>query len=151
MGRFNIVLALVLCLIIAVFASANSQPVEVNYLYGVVETSAVLIILGSAALGALAVFIFGLFKNIVVKLQLRALNQEIKNLQEKLQITKKERDTFLAQVGRLQGTLVARERESPGSHQETDLSAGDKGSFSPSGNNIGAQQRQQQAGEAKEC
>ena len=83
MGRFNIVLALVLCLIIAVFASANSQPVEVNYLYGVVETSAVLIILGSAALGALAVFIFGLFKNIVVKLQLRALNQEIKNLQEK--------------------------------------------------------------------
>lgn len=151
MGRFNIILALIFCLIIAVFASANSQPVEVNYLYGVVETSAVLVILGSAVLGALAVFIFGLFKNIMVKLQLRALNQEIKNLQERLQITAKERDTFRAQAGRLQGTSATGEQEKPGGHKETDSwEVGESGYF-PSGDNVCSGERQQQSGEVKEC
>jgi putative membrane protein len=150
-GRLNIIFALVLCLIIAVFASANSQPVEVNYLYGVVETSAVLVILGSAVLGALAVFIFGLFKNIMIKLQIRALNQEIKNLQEKLQITKKERDTFLAQVGRLQETSAAGEQESQGGQKETDPWAADESGHFLSGGNVDSKKRQRQAGETKEC
>lgn len=151
MARFNIFLALVFCLFIAVFASANSRLVEINYFYGVVEISAVLVILGSAVLGASVVFIFGLYKNIKVKLQLRALNQEIKNLQEKLIITVKERDTFLAQVGRLQEVSAAREQEGQGGPKEAGMMMADGAESCFFSKNAGWGKNQQQAEEENEC
>jgi putative membrane protein len=154
MGRFNVLLALIFCLIIAVFALANNQPMEINYLYGSVELSAVLVILGSAALGALAIFIFGLFKNIQVRLKLRSLRHEIKNLLEKLQIAEKERDTFLAQVGRLQEASAAFKQVNHADYKEAGVTMTDEGNLPLSGKTAGqggAQgDNQQQAEEERE-
>jgi putative membrane protein len=107
MNRFFAVLAFIFCLLLAIFALANNQVVEINYLYNSIEISAVLVILGSALLGALIVFVFGLVKNIQGRLKLRAFRHEVKNLEERLQIIERERDSLLVQVGHLQEASAA--------------------------------------------
>ena len=154
MGRFNVVLALIFCLLIAVFALANNQMVEINYLYGSVELSAVLVILGSAALGALVVFILGLVKNIQGRLKLRTLRHEIKDLRGKLQIMEKERDSLLIQVGRLQEASAAFKQEEHARSKEAGVAITDKGNFTLPEKTAGQEEvqgdNQQRAEEEKE-
>ncbi|HEX6988385.1 MAG TPA: LapA family protein, partial [Bacillota bacterium] len=50
---FNLLLALLFALLIAIFAAQNAQPVEVRFLSWTWVTSLVLVIVGSAALGVL--------------------------------------------------------------------------------------------------
>ncbi len=142
MGRFNVVLALIFCLLLAVFALANNQMVEINYLYGSVELSAVLVILGSAALGALVVFILGLVKNIQGRLKLRTLRHEIKDLQGKLQIIEKERDSLLAQVGRLQEANAALQQLNPADYEEAGAARTAEHNLSFSGKTAGQAEAQ---------
>jgi len=102
MSQLCVLLALVLSLVIALLAIANNQPVALNYLYGSKEVSTVVVILGSAILGALTTFILGLFGIIKKRLQLRGLRNEVKMLKEKLQSLEGERDALLLQISQLQ-------------------------------------------------
>lgn len=105
MGQLAVLLALVFSLVIAVLAIANNQPVEINYLFGRSELSAVVIILGSAVLGALVIFILSIYGNVKKSLQLRNMRNELKNLQEKIQSLQRERDLLLANIGKLEESL----------------------------------------------
>jgi putative membrane protein len=82
---FKLVLALICALLIAVFAVQNAIAVAVSFLAWRFETSLVLIILGSAALGAVAVFLLGTLGLIKQKRDLREAAQRIQQLESELE------------------------------------------------------------------
>ena len=84
---WKFVLALVFALIVAVFALQNAAPVEISFLTMELSISQALIILVSAAFGALAVLLLSLVRWIKCKTKIisqtktiGALEQEIKQL-----------------------------------------------------------------------
>ncbi|MGI6604322.1 MAG: LapA family protein [Firmicutes bacterium] len=79
-----LVLALVCALLVAVFAVQNSVPVAVTFLTWRFEMSLVLVILGSAALGAVAVFLLAMLRLMRQGRLLREANQKARRLQDEL-------------------------------------------------------------------
>lgn len=84
-------LALVFSLFVAVFAVQNALPVTVALLYWSCQTSLVIVILGSATFGALAIFPLALFMQLKSRWALQKARQrqdelevQIKTLQESL-------------------------------------------------------------------
>ncbi len=81
-NQWSVIVALLFSLLVALFAILNTEIVTINLLFRTVEISAVLIILGSAAAGALIVVFFSLVRNVQITLEMRKLKKEIKKLQE---------------------------------------------------------------------
>ncbi len=144
MSQFGVILALIFSLIIAIFAIANNQPIEVNYLYGKAEVSAIVVILGAAILGALVIFLLSMFRQIRISFQIRNLRNEVENYKNKTTELEKERERLLAQVEQLselsaggpmavtgeqdkEGGIPARDfqesEESPGDHEAPQVDA----------------------------
>ena len=71
MSMFYLVLALLFSMFVAAVAMTNSTNVTVYYLFGHAQLSLIVLILGSACAGALAMGFFGLFRNIRTHLKLR--------------------------------------------------------------------------------
>ncbi|WP_062237167.1 LapA family protein [Fictibacillus sp. FJAT-27399] len=67
---------LLFAVLIAVFAVVNGNNVEFNYIFGSVKWPLVLIILGSAAIGGLAVGLLGFIKIIQLKNAVKRLERE---------------------------------------------------------------------------
>lgn len=67
---------LLFAVLIAVFAVVNGNDVEFNYIFGSVQWPLVLIILGSAAIGGLAVGLLGFIKIIQLRNQVKRLERE---------------------------------------------------------------------------
>ena len=68
----------------AIFAIVNNELVPVNFLFGSVEISAVLLILGSAAAGAIIMTFLSLVRHVRVGFEVRDLKKKIKHLEEDL-------------------------------------------------------------------
>lgn len=102
MNQFNVILALIFSLVIAIFALANNQPIIVNYLYGKTEISAVIVILGAAILGALTMFLLNIFKQIKTGWRLRNIQGQVNDLTTRVDELTDERDALLMQIGQLQ-------------------------------------------------
>ncbi len=89
MGSFYLILGLVFSLIIAIVALANQETVTVSYIFGRADVSLILLIIGSAAAGALAMGLFSLFRGIrsaiayrQVRRRQEALEKQVKDLEE---------------------------------------------------------------------
>ncbi len=102
MSQLGVILALVFSIFIAIFALANNQPIAINYLVGKTDVSAVLVILGAAFLGALTIFLLGVYRQVKAVLRLRALQGELTELRTQLQAVEQERDSLLLQLGQWQ-------------------------------------------------
>ncbi|GHH99432.1 LapA family protein [Neobacillus kokaensis] len=61
-NQWNLLLALMVILIIAIFSVINVEPVTVNYLFGKAEWPLILVIIGSVILGALFIGLIGMVK-----------------------------------------------------------------------------------------
>ncbi|WHY73977.1 LapA family protein [Fictibacillus enclensis] len=79
-----LIFGLLFALLIAVFAVVNGNDVSFNYIFGTVKWPLVLIILGSAAVGGLAVGFFGILKVVQLRNRVRRLESQLKK-QESLQ------------------------------------------------------------------
>ncbi len=101
MSQFGVILALFFSLIIAIFAIANNQFIEVNYLYGKAEVSAIVVILGAAILGSLAIFLLSMFRQIRISFQIRSLRNEVESYKNKTAEMENERERLLAQIEQL--------------------------------------------------
>ncbi|MDN5345039.1 MAG: hypothetical protein PWQ18_1153 [Clostridia bacterium] len=78
-------LAIFFALLVAVFAVQNAVQVEINFLaWQFRHISLVLVILGSAAFGALVVFLLGAVKQLRQAREIRELRSRCKRLQEDL-------------------------------------------------------------------
>jgi len=83
-----LVASLLFALIVAVFAVQNNTPVDIAFLgWKYSGISLVLVIIGSAASGALIVFLIGLFRQIKLSVenrQLKAANERLRKTIEDL-------------------------------------------------------------------
>lgn len=74
--QWNLILALVFALIVAIFAVVNVEPVQVKYVFGVAEWPLILVILGSALAGGIIVGSVGLFRIFFVQRRLKTSQKE---------------------------------------------------------------------------
>ncbi|MDK2815295.1 MAG: hypothetical protein PWP18_1208 [Thermoanaerobacter sp.] len=81
-GQYYTILALIFAIIVAVFAISNAGPVDISFLYWHYSISQALVILLSAAIGAIIVWIIGLFGQIRYSVTIRGLNIRIKELEK---------------------------------------------------------------------
>ena len=102
MAMLYLVFAFLFSLFIAVVAMANGEVVTVNYLFGQVDLSLIVLILGSATAGALALGSFSLFRGIQTHLQFREARQKQAELQQRVEFLEGERTRLEAEVGRRQ-------------------------------------------------
>lgn len=80
-----LVLALLFAVVVAIFAVQNSEPVHINFLhFQFKQISLVLVILGSAAVGAIVVFFLGMVKQLGLARRVKELEHKNRNLTEEL-------------------------------------------------------------------
>lgn len=80
----NLFFGFFFALIVALFAVQNSSMVAIRVLAWGLETSLVLVIIGSAALGALSVTVVSLPRTIRLRLRLREYEGRIKRLEAEI-------------------------------------------------------------------
>lgn len=77
MVNLILVISLIFALLVAIFAVQNNTPVDISFLgWKYSGISLVLIILGSAVAGAVAVFSLGLVKQFRLKMELRQVKAQ---------------------------------------------------------------------------
>ncbi|MFJ3388481.1 MULTISPECIES: lipopolysaccharide assembly LapA domain-containing protein [unclassified Lysinibacillus] len=75
--QWNLILALIVILIIAVFSVINVDMVTVNYLFGKTEWPLILVIIGSVLLGALLTGLISMMKIYQLQRALKKAGGEI--------------------------------------------------------------------------
>lgn len=84
MFYFTLILSMACIFLITIFAIQNSMIVSVNVFTWNVNTSLVLVILGSALLGFLMAFCLGLYTQFKLRLKLHKTSTQIKKLEQQL-------------------------------------------------------------------
>lgn len=82
------ILALVFALIVGLFALSNSEKVIIDFILTNVEISQALVILISALLGALIVFVIGFIRGMKSRQKIKRLEKEIISLNEENNLMK---------------------------------------------------------------
>jgi len=118
MGSFYLILGLVFSLIIAIIALANNETVVVSYIFGRSEVSLILLILGSAVTGALAMGLFSLFRSIRHALSYRDLRHQKESLQKQLKDLEEENIYLQAALNRAVSVPEEEEVETPAEGSE---------------------------------
>jgi uncharacterized integral membrane protein len=78
--QFSFILSLIFAILVAAFALLNSSTTIINLIFTKVETSQALVILFSAALGALIVYLLNIFRQIKSSMKIKELEKENKRL-----------------------------------------------------------------------
>lgn len=80
-----LILSLLFALIVSVFAVINVEPVEVDYLIGSAHWPLVLVIIGSAFMGAITVMSLSAVRLISLNRKVKKLERENEELKQKVQ------------------------------------------------------------------
>ncbi|MDY0408561.1 lipopolysaccharide assembly LapA domain-containing protein [Virgibacillus soli] len=83
-GQVYIITAIVLTILIAVFAVINVAPVEVNYFFWTTTSPLILVILFSVLMGGVITGAFGMIKVFQLNRQIKTLKKENNMLQQAL-------------------------------------------------------------------
>ncbi|MFC4356043.1 lipopolysaccharide assembly LapA domain-containing protein [Chryseomicrobium palamuruense] len=75
-AQWIILIGLILAIVIAIFAVVNVDAVPVNYLFGEAEWPLILVILGSALLGALVSGLLAMVRSFTLSRKVKALEAE---------------------------------------------------------------------------
>ncbi|WP_431804750.1 LapA family protein [Halobacillus andaensis] len=76
-GQTYFIFALIIAILIAIFAVINVGAVQVNYLFGTGEAPLILVILGSVLMGGLITFSFGAVKFYQMKRENKSLRSQL--------------------------------------------------------------------------
>ncbi len=101
--QIRLILALAFAMVIALFAVQNAATVEVRFLAWHFETTLVIVILASTAVGALVVGLLGFFKQVRLGHQLHGTQGQVGRLQELLAETNREKSRLEAELSALRG------------------------------------------------
>ncbi|MBC8589875.1 LapA family protein [Wansuia hejianensis] len=93
--EFKLIMSLIFAVIVAIFAIQNAGNVEINFLFGKFTISQAVIILGSAVVGALSIFLIGLVKQIKQSKKIKDLNYKIKTLMDEKEALKNKVDNLI--------------------------------------------------------
>ncbi len=113
MGSFYLILGLVFSLIIAIVALANTETVTVSYIFGRAEVSLILLILGSAFVGALVMGLFSLFRSIRSAFAFRELRQNQEAMQKQIIALEEEKLFLKAELNKAISVPEEEEEEKP--------------------------------------
>ncbi|WP_141433835.1 lipopolysaccharide assembly LapA domain-containing protein [Bacillus sp. 03113] len=103
-GQINLIIALLFAIVIALFSILNGNTVKFNYLFGTAQWPLVLIILGSALIGGLAIASFGFVRIIRMRNTISQLKKELD--QKNKQIEQLDTDAYLDGKVNVQNTEV---------------------------------------------
>jgi len=112
-SSFYLILALVLSLVIALVAIANTEPVTVNYIFGRSDVSLIILILGSAFAGALVMGMISLFRGIKTVLAFRQVRQEKEALHKQTKELEEEKIFLQAELNKVLSVSEEQEELSP--------------------------------------
>lgn len=87
--QWRLTFAILFALIIAVFAVVNVKTVPVSYLFGVAHFPLILVILGSALIGALSLLLFGIVFQVRVIREKRNLERQLAAANQQLELIEK--------------------------------------------------------------
>lgn len=79
-----LILALLFALGVAVFAVQNAEPITVNLIRWQLETSLVVVVVGSAAAGALVAGVIGFVRQVRASWRIRQLQAQVHRLEQRL-------------------------------------------------------------------
>ena len=97
--QIYLVIALIFALLVAVFAVQNTRTVDINFIvWQLKDISLVLVILGSAAIGAVVVFLLGAFKQIKMFRKGKELEREVTALNKEIAELKSDNSTCNEQL-----------------------------------------------------
>ena len=113
MGSFYLILALVFSLIIAIFALANTESVTVSYIFGRAEVQLILLILGSAIVGAMVVGLFSFFRSIRSAFAFRQMRHKQETLEKKVRELEEEKVFLEAELNKAISVPDEEEEEKP--------------------------------------
>ncbi len=82
--QFTYIIALLFALIVAAFALLNAQPVTVDFAFNEFQISLALVILISAAAGAIILGFLGLFHRVKENLKFREMSARVRRLEGRL-------------------------------------------------------------------
>ncbi len=89
-----LLLSLIFALIVSIFAVINVEPVEIDYLFGTANWPLVIVIIGSAIMGAITVMLLGAVRMLSLQRKIKKLERENALLkQEKEQNEEQEKNT----------------------------------------------------------
>ena len=80
------IVSLLFSVIVALFAVLNSSVVSINLVFKSFEMSQSIVILGSAAFGAVIVLFLGVFSKVKTSLKVRELNNALKAAEKKSEL-----------------------------------------------------------------
>lgn len=103
---FYIIFALLFAVVVAVFAVNNNAVVTLQFLLWSFRASLVLVILGSAALGAGIIGILGFFKQLSLNMKLWDLQGKKRKLETQLEKAQEAETVARGQLERVQQELV---------------------------------------------
>lgn len=101
MGPVLLILALLFSLLIAAIAIANNDPVPVNYLLGTGKIPLIVLILGSAFIGAAVMGLFNLFRSIKSAFRFREARRRQDELKDKVRALEDEKNRLEAALDSL--------------------------------------------------
>ncbi|MCL6450920.1 MAG: lipopolysaccharide assembly protein LapA domain-containing protein [Acetobacteraceae bacterium] len=108
-------LALLLIVLVAVFAVQNAFPVAVTFFAWSFETSLVLVILGAAVLGALTVGVLGLLKQVRLNVRLWGTRGQVRRLEAELAQARARCSRLEEELARASAGQAGGPAEGPGS------------------------------------
>lgn len=74
--QWSLLFALIFAVIVAIFAVVNVDPVPVNYVFGTAQWPLILVILGSALLGAIISGSVAIFRSFVLQRRIKQLEKD---------------------------------------------------------------------------
>ncbi|WP_042475099.1 LapA family protein [Bacillus ndiopicus] len=109
--QWTLLIGLVFAIIIAVFAVVNVDPVPVNYMFGEAHWPLILVILGSALIGAVISASFVFFNLFSKTRQIKHLTKDLEQRDRQMERLEKDLDEKIKQLAVQQEKLSKNERE----------------------------------------
>ncbi|MDI7247840.1 MAG: lipopolysaccharide assembly protein LapA domain-containing protein [Bacillota bacterium] len=115
------IIGLAFALLVAVFAIQNSAPVTVTFLrWHLVDVSLALVILGSAAAGAVVVGLLGAVREIGLRLSVRSFRGKAERLGQELETARERAVSVEDELARLKSEVHAKARELEAARQRVE-------------------------------
>lgn len=125
--QVTFIISLIFAIIVALFAILNSGQVTINFLFREFETSQALVILISAAAGAIIVYGVDLLKKLKSAKKIKSLQKEVSSLESEVESKVSKIEELLEYQNELQGkladsTIELQEKRAEKSEVETEVS-----------------------------
>ncbi|BEP29121.1 LapA family protein [Helicovermis profundi] len=93
--QFTFIISLLFAIIVALFALLNAETVTINVLFSKFQTSQAVVILVSASLGAIVVYLLSVFKKIKSTMKIKESEKKFKTLEKDYQKLSSEKEELV--------------------------------------------------------